>query len=198
MSASGTLPFLHPLRVLVVDDDSPCLMIVQQMLRRCHYEGNTLLQICYLLSLSWWTPSSQSQHVQMGRMHCLYLKTKQSPNTTWFSPMSWCRVSCSDFGISNGDLLLPYVASPGMDGFRLLELIGLELDLPVISKWRRMMQWSENGEVVIFLIHPPHSDVLERWDKYCLARRHARGGRFFNQASALGGASEPVATRCPT
>ena len=32
------------------------------------------------------------------------------------------------------DLVISNVAMPNMDGFKLLELIGLEMDLPVISK----------------------------------------------------------------
>ena len=33
------------------------------------------------------------------------------------------------------DIVLSDVHMPDMDGFKLLELVGLEMDLPVISKW---------------------------------------------------------------
>ena len=36
---AGTAPSPQDLKVLVVDDDPLCLMIVAKMLRRCSYEG---------------------------------------------------------------------------------------------------------------------------------------------------------------
>ena len=38
-AAPSGLPLGHKCRVLVVDDDPLCLMIVAQMLKRCDYDG---------------------------------------------------------------------------------------------------------------------------------------------------------------
>ena len=67
-----------------------------------------------------------------------------------------------------------------MDGFRLLELIGLELDLPVISKWRSkyIITYTVFGYGISSCAYLDRSDVLERRDEHSAARCHARGGRL--------------------
>ncbi|KAI3976474.1 hypothetical protein MKX01_008332 [Papaver californicum] len=77
------------LRVLVVDDDTTCLRILEQMLRRCMYLVTTCCQATVALNL---------------------LRERKG---------------CFDVVISD-------VHMPDMDGFKLLELVGLEMDLPVI------------------------------------------------------------------
>ncbi|KAK6931648.1 SANT/Myb domain [Dillenia turbinata] len=77
------------LRVLVVDDDTTCLRIIEQMLRRCLYNVTTCSQATAALKL---------------------LRDKKG---------------CFDVVLSD-------VHMPDMDGFKLLERVGLEMDLPVI------------------------------------------------------------------
>jgi two-component response regulator (ARR-B family) len=43
------------MKVLVVDDDPLCLMILERMLRRCQYTGETVPLLVSLL----WSPSSE-------------------------------------------------------------------------------------------------------------------------------------------
>lgn len=84
------------LRVLVVDDDPICLLILDRMLQRCRYKVTTC----------------------GGAVEALRILRE---NKDGF------------------DLVISDVHMPDMDGFKLLELVGLEMDLPVI-----MM--SANGE----------------------------------------------------
>ncbi|KAM0961081.1 hypothetical protein ACFX13_020824 [Malus domestica] len=77
------------LRVLVVDDDTTCLRILELMLLRCLYQVTTCSEATVALNLL------------RERKDCF-------------------------------DVVLSDVHMPDMDGFKLLEHIGLEMDLPVI------------------------------------------------------------------
>ncbi|MCO5556332.1 hypothetical protein L7F22_009880 [Adiantum nelumboides] len=93
-TSSDTFP--AGLRVLVVDDDPICLLILDRMLRHCQYQVTTC-----------------------GRATEALAMLRENRNSF--------------------DVILSDVVMPDMDGFKLLELVGLEMDLPVI-----MM--SANGE----------------------------------------------------
>ncbi|XP_050891934.1 two-component response regulator ARR12 isoform X2 [Lathyrus oleraceus] len=77
------------MRVLAVDDDRTCLMILEKLLLKCQYHVTTAQNAITALNL---------------------LRENKK----------------------NFDLVISNVHMPDMDGFKLLELIGLEMDLPVI------------------------------------------------------------------
>lgn len=110
------------LRVLVVDDDPTCLMILERMLRACLYEVTKCKRAEIALSL--------------------------------------LRENKNGF-----DIVLSDVHMPDMDGFKLLEHIGLEMDLPVI-----MMSADDGKNVVMkgvthgacdYLIKPVRIEALK-------------------------------------
>ncbi|KAA8535310.1 hypothetical protein F0562_030313 [Nyssa sinensis] len=77
------------MRVLAVDDDPTCLMLLDGLLRKCQYQVTT---------------TSQAK-----------------------TALKMLRENRNRF-----DLVISDVHMPDMDGFKLLELVGLEMDLPVI------------------------------------------------------------------
>ncbi|KAG6549237.1 hypothetical protein Mapa_009223 [Marchantia paleacea] len=120
------------LKVLVVDDDPVCLMILETMLRQCHYSVTTCQKAVDALSL---------------------LRENKS----------------------NYDLVMSDVYMPDMDGFKLLEAIGLELDLPVI-----MMSANGETEVVMkgithgacdYLLKPVRIEELRNIWQHVIRRR---------------------------
>ncbi|XP_071708634.1 two-component response regulator ARR2-like isoform X2 [Rutidosis leptorrhynchoides] len=135
-SAGGHVPDKFPagLRVLVVDDDPTCLMILKQMLTKCNYKATVCNRAVTGLSL-----------------------LRENKN--------------------GYDVVLSDVHMPDMDGFKLLEHIGLEMDLPVI-----MMSADDGQSLVLkgithgacdYLIKPIRIEELRNiWQHMVRKRRH--------------------------
>ncbi|XP_021994877.1 two-component response regulator ARR2 isoform X1 [Helianthus annuus] len=122
------------LRVLVVDDDPTCLMILEKMLRHCNYEV------------------TKCNRAEVA--------------------LSFLRENKNGF-----DVVISDVHMPDMDGFKLLEHIGLEMDLPVI-----MMSADDSKSVVMkgvthgacdYLIKPVRIEALRNiWQHVVRKRKH--------------------------
>ncbi|KFK27554.1 hypothetical protein AALP_AA8G398600 [Arabis alpina] len=122
------------LRVLVVDDDPTCLMILERMLRTCLYRVTKCNRAEIALSL--------------------------------------LRKNKNGF-----DIVISDVHMPDMDGFKLLEHVGLEMDLPVI-----MMSADDSKSVVLkgvthgavdYLIKPVRIEALKNiWQHVVRKKRN--------------------------
>ncbi|OIV91680.1 hypothetical protein TanjilG_26533 [Lupinus angustifolius] len=147
LKSSGTVSDQFPagLRVLVVDDDPTCLMILDRMLRACFYEVTKCKRAEIALSL--------------------------------------LRENKNGF-----DIVLSDVHMPDMDGFKLLEHIGLEMDLPVI-----MMSADDGKQVVMkgvthgacdYLIKPVRIEALKNiWQH--VVRRRKNGWKDLEQSGSV-------------
>ncbi|KAJ4848239.1 hypothetical protein Tsubulata_042285 [Turnera subulata] len=120
------------LRVLVVDDDPTCLMILEKMLKTCLYEVTKCKRAEVALSL-----------------------LRENKN--------------------GYDIVISDVHMPDMDGFKLLEQIGLEMDLPVI-----MMSADDGKNVVMkgvthgacdYLIKPVRIEALRNIWQHVVRKR---------------------------
>ncbi|KAK7412906.1 hypothetical protein VNO78_04647 [Psophocarpus tetragonolobus] len=133
------------LRVLVVDDDPTCLMILERMLRACLYEVTKCKRAEVALSL--------------------------------------LRENKNGF-----DIVLSDVHMPDMDGFKLLEHIGLEMDLPVI-----MMSADDGKNVVMkgvthgacdYLIKPVRIEALKNIWQHVI-RKRKNGSKDVEQSGSV-------------
>ncbi|KAI4369544.1 hypothetical protein MLD38_017972 [Melastoma candidum] len=140
------------LRVLVVDDDPTCLMILEKMLKTCQYEVTT----CNRAEIA----------------------------------LSSLRNNRNGF-----DVVLSDVHMPDMDGFKLLEYIGLEMDLPVI-----MMSVDDGKHVVMkgvthgacdFLIKPIRIEALKNIWQHVVRKRKNEWKELEQSGSAEDGDQLP-------
>ncbi|XP_011625385.1 two-component response regulator ORR21 isoform X2 [Amborella trichopoda] len=110
------------LRVLVVDDDTTCLRILEQMLRKCMYKVTTCCR------------ATDALDTLRGSKGCF-------------------------------DVVISDVYMPDMDGFKLLEHVGLEMDLPVImmsadARFSAVMKGIKHG-ACDYLIKPVRIEELK-------------------------------------
>lgn len=168
------------MRVLAVDDDPTCLFILENLLRKCQYQGLLLLLLILLLIL---------HDRGFGYFDFLTLFLLKSEAVllirSWdwdfricYYISEWClflviiddgwwiffffAVTTTSQAITalqmlrenkdKYDLVISDVQMPDMDGFKLLELVGLEMDLPVISKHTNTIYLTSSFFFCFFLL----------------------------------------------
>uniref|UniRef100_A0A0D3A2Q8 Two-component response regulator n=1 Tax=Brassica oleracea var. oleracea TaxID=109376 RepID=A0A0D3A2Q8_BRAOL len=104
------------MRVLAVDDDQTCLLILETLLHRCQYHGPLLSLLLFSVILL--RNDALDFDLAFG-----FVTTTDKAQTA----VELLRENKNKF-----DLVISDVDMPDMDGFKLLELVGLEMDLPVI------------------------------------------------------------------
>ncbi|OEL30944.1 Two-component response regulator ORR25 [Dichanthelium oligosanthes] len=133
-----TCEFPAGLRVLAIDDDRVSLMILEKQLKHCNYN------------------EVESRSVFLGGFVLILLE------------FLWCGLVTAVTDAEKAldmlrerkdrdqfDLVISDVVRPGIDGFKLLELIGLEMDMPVI-----MLSANNEAETMIKGINHGACDYL--------------------------------------
>lgn len=156
-----------------------CLKVVSAMLQRCNYEGEQdperLSSACPIATFC---PSHSAFLLRSAFLTRIAVETKSNGQEA----LALLRER-HERGVDLFDLVLSDVYMPDMDGFKLLEHVGLELDLPVI-----MMSSNGDTNVVLrgvthgavdFLIKPVRIEELRNVWQHVVRRRSvhmSRGG----------------------
>ncbi|XP_039031806.1 two-component response regulator ARR12-like [Hibiscus syriacus] len=142
------------MRVLAVDDDSICLKVLENLLRKCQYHVTTTNQAITALKM-----------------------LRENRNRY--------------------DLVISDVNMPDMDGFKLLELVGLEMDLPVImlsahSDTKLVMKGISHG-ACDYLLKPVRIEELKNIWQHVVRKKKPDSkdhSNSANQDKAHGGTGE--------
>ena len=122
--------FLAGLCVLAVDDDRISLMILEKQLKHCNYNGehSRLLGCpCKISPRFCFDGISERFFLLLEFLWCRAVTTVTDAKKAL--DMIRERKDGDQFSLVICDVVMPDI-----DGFKLLELIGLEMDMPVISK----------------------------------------------------------------
>ncbi|KAK4485721.1 hypothetical protein RD792_008367 [Penstemon davidsonii] len=128
------------LRVLVVDDDPTWLKILEKMLKKCNYEGSFFFfSNCFFRNVFLFTVEKDTGFTSAVSLFVVTICNLAQ------EALDLLRERKDGF-----DLVISDVNMPDMDGFKLLELVGLEMDLPVImmsvdGETSRVMKGVQHG-----------------------------------------------------
>ncbi|KAJ0094941.1 hypothetical protein Patl1_16836 [Pistacia atlantica] len=147
------------LRVLVVDDDPTWLKILEKMLKKCSYEARLLFEAQAL---------GNTFLVIIGK----HLRVTDMLTTCGLArdALSLLRERKDGY-----DIVISDVNMPDMDGFKLLEHVGLEMDLPVImmsvdGETSRVMKGVQHG-ACDYLLKPIRMKELRNIWQHVLRKR---------------------------
>ncbi|KAF8390576.1 hypothetical protein HHK36_025103 [Tetracentron sinense] len=159
------------LRVLVVDDDPTWLKILEKMLKKCSYEGNVTY---FMLLIEWgdymfFAVVAVVVDIDLGFTE-IAVVVDMTTCCLARDALNTLRQSKNGF-----DIIISDVNMPDMDGFKLLEHVGLEMDLPVImmsvdGEASRVMKGVQHG-ACDYLLKPVRMKELQNIWQHVLRKK---------------------------
>ncbi|XP_031374032.1 two-component response regulator ARR10-like [Punica granatum] len=144
------------MRVLAVDDNATCLKLLETLLQKCGYDG----LLCLVTLLPLWALSI-----------CGWKASLVTTTSKAVTALKLLREKDSEFNLVISDVH----NMPDMDGLKLLEFVGLELDLPVI-----MLSADDDHDVVMkgithgacdYLVKPVRLEEVKNIYQHVLRRK---------------------------